>query len=456
MPVEMTAIREALRLTEMGLFCFPVKPGAKVPAVVGWQRRRRPYAEPMLRRWFEQCPDANLGLRTGLHVEGRFHLIVVDVNPRNGGDGSLRQLRKEYDLPESTPTARTPSGGLHLIYGSLRPIGCHTGLLPGIDIKGEGGMIVVEPSRVRDRDYVWARPLDLAGPGCPVELDGRLALRLEEVTRQRLLPSQPDEGRLILPIREGDEASLASEMIGRFPIARPGQWHARMAPVILSLLGRGYDVPTTRAVVMLWTGHFHRAGRCRTSPASGEKEIDAAIAYTLANDRMVRSRSEVDHDAAIAEIRLTDRQRSLIRAPIHFFENSASPGGAGLCKGDTRASRRLSVALCTSLDEEAFVEALVVQAIHNRDLGRPDIFTDRQLAEIARARHGIVWDKTQLRRLRQKYIDDPIRLATVLPLMRCVERGVKRIKDGTSRPSRYEPLNLVAFLDPGVSSVSAA
>ena len=138
----------------------------------------------------------------------------------------------------------------------------------------------------------------------------------------------PFETGPIVPIRAGDEASLTLEMIGRLPIAGPGQRHARMAPVIASLLGRGYSVPTTRAVVLLWTGHFHRAGRCRTSPASAEKDIDAAIAYTLANDRIVRSRSAIDHDQAISEIRLTDRQRSLLRSPVQLLEDSALGGAA--------------------------------------------------------------------------------------------------------------------------------
>lgn len=93
-------------------------------------------------------PDANVAVVTGA-ISG---IVVIDVDPRHGGDESVRDL-------EITPTttALTGGGGCHYIYqhpGSTIPNGAN--LLPGIDVRGDGGYIIAPPSvHSSGRQYEW-------------------------------------------------------------------------------------------------------------------------------------------------------------------------------------------------------------------------------------------------------------------------------------------------------------
>jgi hypothetical protein len=84
-----------------------------------------------------------LAVRTGA-VSG---LVIVDIDPRHGGNDSLRALIGLGLLP---PTQRviTGSGGQHLFYlhpGQRIPSRPLPGW-PGVDIKGDGGYVVAPPS----------------------------------------------------------------------------------------------------------------------------------------------------------------------------------------------------------------------------------------------------------------------------------------------------------------------
>ncbi|MHB8954084.1 MAG: bifunctional DNA primase/polymerase [Pirellulaceae bacterium] len=104
--------------------------------------------EAVIRRWFATQRDYNLAIATG-NASG---IVAVDVDPRNGGIQSLAQLKDKLaeDPHRSVLPAvqETGGGGKHLVFrhpgGS---VGNKIGVLPGIDIKGDGGYIVVDPSR---------------------------------------------------------------------------------------------------------------------------------------------------------------------------------------------------------------------------------------------------------------------------------------------------------------------
>ncbi len=105
-------------------------------------------------------PSANIGLATG-EVSG---VIVLDIDPRNGGYFSLKELQQRYgDLPQ-TRTSRTAHGGLHKFFaypqdGNIYPNTVRLATLPGLDIRGEGGYVVLPPSTLYNRlRYKWAEP----------------------------------------------------------------------------------------------------------------------------------------------------------------------------------------------------------------------------------------------------------------------------------------------------------
>jgi Bifunctional DNA primase/polymerase, N-terminal len=118
--------------------------------------------ETIIRGWFRQWPGSGVGVRCGTESG----IVVVDIDKRQNCDGrkSLRDLGIDYNNIR-TPKARTPSGGLHLIF---RHTGCFVRnsagkIGPGIDIRGDGGYVVVPPGDGRH----WILPPDTPLPPFP-------------------------------------------------------------------------------------------------------------------------------------------------------------------------------------------------------------------------------------------------------------------------------------------------
>jgi hypothetical protein len=75
-------------------------------------------------------------------------LLVLDVDPRNGGNQSLSKLINQHGQLPSTLTQRTGSGGKHYIFCHRKGTGCRTNCPgPGLDIRGDGGCFIAQPSR---------------------------------------------------------------------------------------------------------------------------------------------------------------------------------------------------------------------------------------------------------------------------------------------------------------------
>lgn len=100
---------------------------------------------------------------------------AVDVDPRNGGDASLAELRQTEQMPRVYAVADTPSGGEHYLVASL-DVHSRDGVLPGVDVKAGGadgsgrGFVFIAPtvkvSKVTGQPapYRWAEP-----PGTALE-----------------------------------------------------------------------------------------------------------------------------------------------------------------------------------------------------------------------------------------------------------------------------------------------
>ena len=136
-----------------GWSVIPVQQGGKRP-LVNWEpyQHRRPEEKEIL-GWFRRWPNANLAIVTGKLSE----LIVLDVDPRHGGDDSLSDLEHRFGGLPQTVEAISGGGGRHIYFahpgGTLRN---RVGLAPGIDLRGDGGMIIAPPSvHPNGRRYEW-------------------------------------------------------------------------------------------------------------------------------------------------------------------------------------------------------------------------------------------------------------------------------------------------------------
>ncbi len=82
--------------------------------------------------------------------------MVLDVDPRHGGGDSLSVLEGIYGPLPRTIESLTGGGGQHLYFhhpGTVVP--CRP-IAPGLDVKGDGGLVVCPPSaHVSGRAYRW-------------------------------------------------------------------------------------------------------------------------------------------------------------------------------------------------------------------------------------------------------------------------------------------------------------
>src|SRR5262245_8079939 len=107
----------------------------------------------MITTWWTRWPRAHIAI-----AAGASGLLVVDVDPRNGGDATLAELQATYGPLPETPRQLTGGGGWHIVL--RRPDRPHVrgpknGLGQGIDVKCDGGYIIVAPSGHLLGDYVW-------------------------------------------------------------------------------------------------------------------------------------------------------------------------------------------------------------------------------------------------------------------------------------------------------------
>ena len=128
----------------------------KHPRIREWQVKASK-DEATVRKWWKRWSTANVCIATG-SLSG---VVVLDVDPRHGGQDSLKALEASHDGFSETPVSRTGGGGLHFFFehpGGRVPN--KVGLLPGIDIRGDGGFVVAPPSsHVSGEVYSWIRTL---------------------------------------------------------------------------------------------------------------------------------------------------------------------------------------------------------------------------------------------------------------------------------------------------------
>ena len=137
-----TTLDWALYYASMGWSVVPVRPGEKIPAVK-WQPLQSLSADvATIQGWFDKEPDLGIGL-----IQGRnAGTIVLDFDARDGGMETLAQLDAQ-GLPESV-RAFTPGGGVHVILRHPgRDVPTRTNVLPGMDVRGDGGFIVAHRPR---------------------------------------------------------------------------------------------------------------------------------------------------------------------------------------------------------------------------------------------------------------------------------------------------------------------
>ena len=110
-----------------------------------------------VRRDFVKWPRAAIGIATG--ADSKFFVVEIDTVEGHGinGAASLQVLEAKHGALPETLMAESPTGSQHRYFnhpGGIKIKSCSLG--PGIDVKGDGGMVIAPPSmRPGKGEYRW-------------------------------------------------------------------------------------------------------------------------------------------------------------------------------------------------------------------------------------------------------------------------------------------------------------
>lgn len=151
-------LEQALAYAAEGLLVFPlhnaaagkcscgrscsVKRQGKHPRIRSDWQKAATTDKDQIRRWWKKWPSANIAILTGT----RSGLVVVDFDD----DPKAKELLKfclHDERLNQTRIIKTGSGGAHIYFRHPgTEVGNRTRMLPGIDLRGDGGYVVAPPS----------------------------------------------------------------------------------------------------------------------------------------------------------------------------------------------------------------------------------------------------------------------------------------------------------------------
>ena len=155
-------------LASLGMWVIPVERESKKPHVVRWQSTGATVDPATIERFWKKWPDANVGVSCG-----PSNVIVLEVDPRRGGNETIAALLLKYDADFiRTPTVISGSAdgeGRHYYFKveGRRYKTNYDRLGPGIEVKAVGGQVVAPPSvHASGNAYRWESGYGL--DNCPM------------------------------------------------------------------------------------------------------------------------------------------------------------------------------------------------------------------------------------------------------------------------------------------------
>ena len=208
----------------------------------------------LINEWWKKWPNANIAVVTG--KESGF--VALDVDPRHGGEESLSLLLNQYGTLPETIEAITGGQGRHILFKNPGNIRNRTNILPGLDIRGEGGYIVVAPSlHACGKRYEWelsSRPLEVPLSDMPKWL---LQMISEPVKDNPARKPENYWAKIIQGVREGERNMSAASLAGY-------------------LLRHGIAAPIVYELMLLWNE--------RNNPPESVEVIEATFHSILKRD----------------------------------------------------------------------------------------------------------------------------------------------------------------------------
>ena len=217
----------AHHITTEGFCSCPLGPTCPKPAkhprgLWGAYETRLPTMQE-LRRWWGSHPTDNIAIICG-KLSGLF---VLDGDPRNGWEESLRDLRTIVTVPPTLTVATGGAdGGRHFYYAYPPDVTLRNEQrqLPGMNTRGEGGYVIAPPSlHASGKRYEWLELEDgEALPSVPAPMPPDLLAWFLEPHAPRPL-DDPDEQPTTLdlmaavttaPLHEGERNIMLTRFAG--------------------------------------------------------------------------------------------------------------------------------------------------------------------------------------------------------------------------------------------------
>jgi bifunctional DNA primase/polymerase-like protein len=400
---------------DLGLIPLPLAPNSKAPITPNWTTLR---PRTLLR---QVQPHHNIGIRLGKQPDGTY-LFALDIDPRH--DGTLAKLTQNRQFP-TTAHDITAGDGEHYLLRSRVPVRTRIGLLLGVDLLGLGSMLVVEPSTIEGRPYLWLRGPEWGIADAPAWLledlrrGGVLAPRRSrrgQPARNKQARPQTPRKATERPRRASERAALLAEALGRFPLVAPGTRHDQMIRLLCAMIcdSRQFSDDDISETLLAWWQHWYTERICNTPP----RLHDITTRIHKARRDLSRGRIASPHG-----------RHAALRAAVLRALPSYHLGGAG---GRRAAAGRQAR---WGKTESSFVAALLLHFAREILLGHPlaDSFpaTNDQLIERVRRVSGIRLEGKQFRRLKHKFIG----WDSKLPLLICTREGYRTGEERV--PSMY-------------------
>jgi putative DNA primase/helicase len=214
--------RAALCYARLGWPVLPLRPRSKVPLTRHGYKDATTDERTIL-SWWTRWPNANVGVATG----AASGVVVLDVDPRHGGLESLQELLDRHGPMPQTPIAETGGGGLHYYFAARGGVRSRQ-LAPGLELKGDGGYIVVPPSlHPSGKPYRWLRgfsPKDLRLAELPEwilapMLSADAARAAPDGAEVPALPASGDQDALEGVVHEGQRHNFLVRLAGKLRAA---------------------------------------------------------------------------------------------------------------------------------------------------------------------------------------------------------------------------------------------
>jgi len=166
--------QQALALAALDWQVFQLSPRSKIPFADSHGFKDATDDEDVIRRWWSEVPDANIGVATGDRQAGGSGVWSIDFDTeaekagKPGKDGLAVRAHLEADHgPLGGLVLETSRGVQHIyLFDERSPQACQSGLEPGVDIRSNGGYFVAPPSvHPTGKVYQWGKGQPGPAPG---------------------------------------------------------------------------------------------------------------------------------------------------------------------------------------------------------------------------------------------------------------------------------------------------